>query len=400
MMSLAIQTRARIAPAADSWLLISAASLLALGLVMVASASVAIAERDMGQPLYYALRHGAFVGAGLMVALVMTRVPLRILHGLRWPALGLSYLGLIAVLVPGLGVEVNGAHRWLNLGMFNLQVSEFAKLGFIIYFAGYLVRHGERLRAGFRQVLKPFLLAGVGCALLLLEPDFGAAVLLGAIVTGMVFLAGARLWHLLGLALVVLPVVTAALVAMPYRVARLLAFRDPWADPFDGGFQLTQALIAIGRGEWLGVGLGGSVQKLFYLPEAYSDFLFAILAEELGLAGVVLVIALFAALTGRAFVLGGRALAAGHAFSAWLSYGIGLWFGLQAVVNMGVNMGLLPTKGLTLPLVSHGGSSMLACCLAVGILLRVGIELATPARRRNQRETLHETGRETGEAGE
>jgi len=389
-MSLATQAHGR--TAADSWLLISATSLLALGLIMVASASIAIGERDMGQPLYYALRHGVFIVAGGLAALVMTRVPLNVLYQLRWPALGLSYLGLIAVLMPGLGVEVNGAQRWLNLGLFNLQVSEFAKLGFIVYLAAYLVRHGERVRGGFRHVLKPFLLAGVGCALLLLEPDFGAAMLLGAIVTGMVFLAGARLWHLLGLALVVLPVVTAVLVAMPYRVARLLSFRDPWADPFDGGFQLTQALIAIGRGEWLGVGLGGSVQKLFYLPEAHTDFLFAILAEELGLAGVVLVIALFAALTGRAFVLGGRALAAGHAFSAWLCYGIGLWFGLQAIVNMGVNMGLLPTKGLTLPLVSHGGSSMLACCIAVGILLRVGIELATPARRRNQREIAEEAG--------
>ena len=391
MMSVATQPRWSL----DSWLLISAASLLALGLIMVASASVAIAERDMGQPLYYALRHGVFITAGLLAVLVMTRVPLSLLYRLRWLALGLTYAGLIAVLVPGLGVEVNGAQRWLNLGVFNLQVSEFAKLGFIVYLAGYLVRHGERLRAGFRHVLKPFLLAGLGCALLLLEPDFGAAVLLGAIVTGMVFLAGARLLHLLGLALVVLPVVTTVLVAMPYRVARLLAFRDPWADPFDGGFQLTQALIAIGRGEWLGVGLGGSVQKLFYLPEAHTDFLFAILAEELGLAGVVLVIALFVALTGRAFVLGGRALAAGHSFSAWLCYGIGLWFGLQVIVNLGVNMGLLPTKGLTLPLVSHGGSSMLASCLAVGILFRVGIELAMPVRRRNQREAAHETGEET-----
>lgn len=371
---------------ADSWLLVCLWSLLALGLVMVASASIGIAERDTGQPFYFAARHSVFIAAGLIAILLVARVPLVVVEKLGWPALGASYLGLVLVLMPVTGVEVNGAHRWLNLGLLNLQVSEFAKLGFIVYLAGYLVRHGERLRTGLRHVIKPFLLTGIACGLLLLEPDFGAAVLLSCIVTGMVFLAGARLWHLLTLALGVLPVVAMILVAMPYRVARLIAFRDPWADPFDGGFQLTQALIAIGRGEWLGVGLGGSVQKLFYLPEAHTDFLFAILAEELGLIGVVLVIALFVALAGRAFVLGGRALAAGHPFSAWLSYGIALWFGLQALINMGVNMGLLPTKGLTLPLVSHGGSSMLATCLAVGLLIRVSIELsAPPGRRRNRR---------------
>jgi cell division protein FtsW len=256
----------------------------------------------------------------------------------------------------------------------NFQPSELVKLFVVVYLAGYLVRRGDEVRESVKGFLKPMALVGLIGVLLLLEPDFGAAAVITATVLGMMFLGGVRLWQFGVLFLVMSAGMAALAISSPYRMARLTSFVNPWADPFNSGFQLTQALIAFGRGEWLGVGLGGSIQKLFYLPEAHTDFLFAVLAEELGLLGVVAVIALFAILVWRAFVIGQSAASAGNRFGAYTAYGIGMWLGLQAFINLGVNMGVLPTKGLTLPLMSYGGSSIVMSCVAVALLLRVSHE--------------------------
>ena len=356
----------------DPWLLGTVLILLALGLVMVASASISIAERQTGQPFYYLWRQGAFVAVGLLAGALVLRARL-----VYWERLGpvLLLFGLVllgAVLV--LGREINGSTRWLGLGLFNLQPSELMKLFMVVYLAGYLVRHGEEVRNSVKGFLKPMLLVALIGGLLLAEPDFGATAVITATVLGMMFLGGVRLWQFGVLFALILGGAGALVLTAPYRMARLTSFIDPWADPFNSGFQLTQALIAFGRGEWFGVGLGGSVQKLFYLPEAHTDFLFSVLAEELGLAGVLLVIALFTLLVWRAFVIGRVAQQAGNRFAACLSYGLGLWLGMQAFINLGVNMGVLPTKGLTLPLMSYGGSSIVVTCIACALLLRVSHE--------------------------
>jgi cell division protein FtsW len=358
----------------DVPLLLAVAALLALGLLMVGSASISIADRQLGAPFHYLLRQGVYVAVGVLMAFVTVQVPLAVWQRIG-PLLLLSSLALLLlVLVPGLGRNVNGATRWLSLGVFNLQVSELAKLALIVYAAGYLVRRGEEVRTTVKGFLKPLGLLVVFALLLLLQPDFGALVVLGATLLGMLFLAGVRLW-LFGLLVAAAGGALALLaVTSPYRMERLTTFMNPWADPFNSGFQLTQALIAFGRGDWFGVGLGGSVQKLFYLPEAHTDFLFAVLAEELGLFGALGVIVLFGFVVWRGFVIGRAAAQVGAHFGAYLSYGIALLIGLQAVINLGVNMGVLPTKGLTLPLMSYGGSSMLVSCIAVGLLLRVDRE--------------------------
>ncbi len=356
----------------DPWLLGAVLTLLALGLVMVASASIAIAERQTGQPFYYFWRQALFVAAGLFAGMLVLRARL-----VYWERLGpaLLLLGLVLlVAVLGLGREINGSTRWLNLGLFNLQPSELVKLFIVVYLAGYLVRRGEEVRRSVKGFLKPMLLVALIGALLLAEPDFGATAVITATVLGMMFLGGVRLWQFGVLFAGILGAAATLVLTAPYRMARLTSFVDPWADPFDSGFQLTQALIAFGRGEWFGVGLGGSVQKLFYLPEAHTDFLFAVLAEELGLMGVLAVVGLFGLLVWRAFLIGRRAQQAGSDFAAYLSYGLGLWLGMQAFINLGVNMGVLPTKGLTLPLMSYGGSSIVVTCMACALLLRVSHE--------------------------
>ncbi len=367
----------------DAGLLAAAIMLLALGLVMVASASVSIAERQMDDPLFYLWRQSAFVVLGLLVGFAVLNVRL-----VYWERLGPWFLLLgmsllVAVLL--LGREINGSVRWLSLGPVNFQPSEMMKLFIVIYLAGYLVRRGDEVRESVKGFLKPMLLVGLIGVLLLLEPDFGAAAVITATVLGMMFLGGVRLWQFAVLFLGMSAVVAAVAVSSPYRVERLTSFVNPWADPFDSGFQLTQALIAFGRGEWMGVGLGSSVQKLFYLPEAHTDFLFAVLAEELGLMGVVLVIGLFVLVVWRAFVVGQSAAQGGNRFGAYTAYGIGIWLGLQAFINLGVNMGMLPTKGLTLPLMSYGGSSIVMSCVAVALLLRISHEYPVdkqPAARR------------------
>lgn len=368
----------------DVWLLGIALLLVVLGLVMVMSASVSIAERQMGDSFYYFWRQSTFVTIGLLVGYSILQVRL-----VYWERLGsyfllLGFALLVAVLL--VGREVNGSVRWLAIGPFNLQPSELIKFFMVIYMAGYLVRRGDEVRNSIKGFLKPMALVGVIGVLLLLEPDFGAAAVITAAVLGMMFLAGVRLWQFGVLFSVMLALLAALAISSPYRVERLTSFVNPWANPFDSGYQLTQALIAFGRGEWFGVGLGGSVQKLFYLPEAHTDFLFAVLAEELGLLGAVMVIVLFAALVWRAFVIGRSAMQDSNYFGAYLSFGIGLWLGLQAFINLGVNMGILPTKGLTLPLMSYGGSSIVVSCMACAMLLRVShehpLEKQPSARRR------------------
>jgi len=361
-------------PRTDYLLLCCALALTALGLVMVASASITYADRELGRPFYYAIRQFVYIGLGVMAGAALFRVRLVLLERSSLLLL-LVGLGLLtAVLIPGVGHKVNGSIRWISTGLFRLQVSEPAKLLILVYMASYLARHGEELRTHIAGFAKPLALLVIAGLLLLLEPDFGAAVVLAATVMGMLFMAGARLWQfsaILGLASLSL---AGLAVSSPYRMERLTTFLHPWADPFDSGFQLTQSLIAIGRGEWFGVGLGASIQKLFYLPEAHTDFVFAVLAEELGLLGVCLVVVLYALFVWRAFIIAAKAEQADNTFAAYLAYGIGIWFGLQSFINIGVNMGLLPTKGLTLPLMSYGGSSMMVMIAAVVLLLRIDYE--------------------------
>lgn len=356
-------------------------TLMILGLVMVASASVSLADRQFGEPFYYAMRQAIYLGAGIALAAMVLRTRL-----LYWEKSGvlLLIIGgalLIAVLIPGVGRQVNGSTRWLPLGLINLQASELVKLFVIVYLAGYLVRRGEEVRNTMKGFIKPLMILVAFAVLLLLEPDFGTTAVMFATSLGLLFLGGVRLWQFFGLLGVVVLAMAALALSSPYRMERLTTFLNPWADPFNSGFQLTQALIAIGRGQWFGVGLGGSIQKLFYLPEAHTDFLFAVLAEELGLLGVTAVIVLFTLVVWRAFVIAHRAELGGNRFAAYLAYGIGMWIGLQAFINMGVNMGALPTKGLTLPLMSYGGSSIVVMCMAVGLLMRVDFETRFPRGR-------------------
>lgn len=359
----------------DPWLLIGFAILASLGVVMVASSSIAIAESFAVDSWYFAKRHVLFLGAGLLVMWMIQRTELRAVEKYAQWLLIACFLVLLAVLIPGLGRSINGARRWINLGFSGFQAVEAVKLLLIVWLASYLKRYHQPLQESWRALLKPLGVLALLVAALLAQPDFGSALLLCAIVAGMLVLGGANLPRLMAPVLVGLPILALIAVSEAYRMRRLTSFLDPWADPFKDGFQLAQAQIAIGRGEWLGVGLGASVQKLFYLPEAHTDFIFAVIAEELGFVGVLLVIALYAGITGRALFIGARAVQMGRLFAGYCAYGVALWIGLQAFVSIGVNLGVLPTKGLTLPLVSYGGSSVLMICAAVGLLLRVGLEL-------------------------
>jgi cell division protein FtsW len=355
----------------DGWLLGSVLVLLALGVVMVHSASVAYAAREFGFSTYFLMRHVVYVVAGLALMALAVRVRIKV-----WEQSGpyLLFAGivlLVLVLIPGIGAHVNGARRWIKLGFFTLQPGELMKLFMVIYVAGYLVRKQEELKNFTQGILMVSIVVAVIGMLLLQQPDFGSVVVICLAVMLMLFLGGVRFWHFGLVLLAGIGGMVALTVVSPYRMGRVTSFMDPWADPFGSGFQLTQALIAFGRGEWLGVGLGGSVQKLFYLPAAHTDFLLAVIAEELGLLLVLAMMGLFVVIVMRAFAIARIADDAGQAYSARLAQGLGLLLGLQAMINMGVNMGILPTKGLTLPFVSYGGSSLLVCCLAAGILLRI-----------------------------
>lgn len=358
----------------DPVLMIAFISLLTIGVIMVASSSISIAERNFSNPFYYLQRQLVFVAIGLFSAFCVFKIRL-----VQWEKSGQSLLLfalflLVLVLIPAIGKTVNGSTRWLPLGIFNLQVSELVKLFVVIYVAGYLVRHGDAVRRSLWGFLKPMMMVGLAGLLLLLEPDFGATVVIMGTVLAMTFLAGARFIQFMSFVLLFACAALMLVVTSPYRMQRLTSFANPWADPFDSGFQLTQSLIAIGTGGWFGTGLGGSVQKLFYLPESHTDFLFAIMSEELGFVGVVFIVLMYGLIFYRSLKIASQAEKAGNYFAAYMAYGIGIWLSMQAVINIGVNVGLLPTKGLTLPLMSYGGSSLIVCCIAIGLLMRIHYE--------------------------
>jgi cell division protein FtsW len=362
------------------------ALLLAIGLLMVTSASIALGDRQHGDAFYFLERQLFAAVLGLAAGWVMVKIPTRIWQSLGSWLAGIALAMLVLVLIPGLGHTANGSTRWLSVGGMNIvQVSEPARLMLLIYVADYAVRRNQELRSGLLGMVKPLLIVGAAGGLLLLQPDFGSAVLLVAMSFAVLFIAGARVRDVL---VVVVPLVLAfaALAKFsPYRMRRILGFWDPWADPYGDGFQLTQSLIAIGTGEWTGLGLGGSVQKLFYLPEAHTDFIFAVIAEEFGLVGSLVMIALYGVLIWRAMAIARAAAARDASFQAYVAFGLGIWLAIQAVINLGVNMGVLPTKGLTLPLVSYGRSSLMVTLAALGLLLRIDLEnrgLAGAGRRR------------------
>ena len=355
----------------DSVTLALVSAIVLLGLVMVTSASVSIAGQESGQPFYYLERQLLLTLIGAACAGLIFCLPTEALEKAALPLLGIAIALLVLVLIPGLGHSVNGSRRWLRLAGANFQVSELARVLVLIYVASYAVRREGALRESFSGLAKALGLLVCVCALLLAEPDFGAATVVFVTGFGLLFLAGARLRYVIAMTAFAAGGFAVLAVSSSYRLRRLTAFLDPWADPFNSGFQLTQSLIAIGRGQWFGVGLGDSVQKLFYLPEAHTDFLFAVLAEELGLAGVLVTLALFLALVWRSFRIARLAAEAGLKFGSYLAAGFGLWVGIQAFINIGVNMGVLPTKGLTLPLMSYGRSSLIVALAWVGLLLRV-----------------------------
>lgn len=368
----------------DPWLLLAITGLVTFGIVMVASSSIAVADGQHIGEFYYLKRHLVFLAAGgaaaVWIALRMELDKLEKYSG--WLMLG-TFALLLLVFIPHIGMRINGARRWINLGVSGFQPVELAKLTVVVYVASYLVRHRDAVETKFLGAVKPVGVAGLTAVLLLAQPDFGSAALIGVVTIGMLWLAGARMRNLVIMGLPLAPLGAWLALSTDYRVKRLTSFLDPWKDPFDNGFQLTQALIAVGRGKWFGVGLGGSVQKLFYLPEAHTDFILAVIAEELGFVGVLFVLAMFALLVGRGLQLGLRGVEVGQHRAGYVAFGISLMVGLQALVSVGVNLGVLPTKGLTLPLISSGGSSTLMTCVMLGVLVRAGYEIhrAEDARR-------------------
>ncbi|WP_240483850.1 putative lipid II flippase FtsW [Methylobacillus sp. MM3] len=365
------------APTYDQGLLWVTLMLLGFGLVMVYSASITLAEADKAtghQSTYYAVRHAIYLVIALLAGFVTFQIPTRFWQKVA-PYLFLAGLVLlIMVLIPGVGRQVNGSQRWIPLGFATLQPSELMKLFATIYVADYTVRKAafmDSFTKSFLPMLAVMLVVGF---LLLREPDFGAFAVIAAITISVLWLGGINGRIFAGLVVLLVIGVVMLIMSSPYRLQRIVGFMDPWADPFGKGYQLSHALIAFGRGEWLGVGLGASVEKLLYLPEAHTDFLLAVIAEELGFVGVAAVGLLFAWIVMRAFAIGKEAVAYERHFSALLAQGIGIWIGVQAIINMGVNMGLLPTKGLTLPLLSFGGSAIVANCIALAVLLRIDWE--------------------------
>ncbi|MCG7992898.1 MAG: putative lipid II flippase FtsW [Candidatus Thiodiazotropha lotti] len=361
-------------PTIDWWLLGASVLLLGFGLVMVASSSMTVGDRLAGSPFFYVYRHLFAMFLGLIGAALFFGIPME-----QWRKAGpmLVFLGmflLLIVLIPGVGKTVNGATRWVPLGVFNLQSSEFMKLFMVLYIAGYLVRRQDEVARSFWGFAKPMLLLIITSAMILLQPDFGTTVVLFATALGMLFLGGVVLYQFVTLILFSMVAGFALIFFTPYRWQRFTTFLNPWDDPFNTDFQLSQALIAFGRGEFTGVGLGNGIQKQFYLPEAHTDFIMAVVGEEFGLLGTLGIILLFAFITWRAFQIGVRAEAAGHRFSTYTAYGLGLWLGMQAFINIGVNVGMLPTKGLTLPFMSYGGNSIIVVCLMIALLLRIDYE--------------------------
>ena len=368
-------TRAAVAPVLyDKWFVLSVLCIVAFGLLMMTSASIVISDKQLHQPFYFLFKQLILLGVGVLLSSFILQIDTR-----YWEKLGVYLLlGVMLllgfVLVPGIGHSVNGSARWIGYGSLTFQVSELTKLIMVIYLSGYLVRHHDEVKNKLSGFIKPMLILGAIAILLLREPDFGATVVVTLTSLGLMFLAGMRLRHFVGLFSAVLGMLALVAVSAPYRLARLTTFLNPWDRPFDTGYQLTQSLIAFGRGGWFGVGLGKSIQKMFYLPEAHTDFLFAVIAEELGLVGMLLVLGLFLLLVMRIFIIGREAQRLNRHFAGLMAYGFGLWMAIQFTVSIGVNSGLLPTKGLTLPLMSYGGSSILVNCMVIAILLRIDHE--------------------------
>jgi cell division protein FtsW len=376
------RTAARLPVTPDATLALLGLALLLIGLVAISSASIEYAHWHYQNAWYHTQRHLIYLVIAVAAGALVYRVPARFWLDTGWVWLFVALALLILVLIPGVGREVNGSQRWLPLGPFTLQPSEFAKLAMVVYLAGYMVRREHEVRHEWQGFLKPMALLFAATLLLMIEPDFGATVIVAGSAFGMLFLAGVKLRHFMLVLLGALGALLVLVASADYRVKRLTAYTDPWADPFDTGFQLTQSLIAFGRGEWLGVGLGNSVQKLFYLPEAHTDFVFSIWAEETGFVGAVAVIGLYAALIGRVLWVGRKALQVANPFGAYVCYGVALVFSGQAFVNMGVSSGLLPTKGLTLPFVSYGGTSLIVCCAMLAMVLRVDSDTRSQGRRK------------------
>lgn len=358
----------------DAYFLLSSFMIVALGLVMVSSASVAISDSMYGHPYFFVIRQLIYLVLAFVVGGIVINLPTELLQ--RWGIFVMfaSIVLLIMVLIPGIGKSVNGSQRWINLFVFNLQASEVAKVCMVIYMSGYLVRRSEQVREKLSGFLLPLFLSVIFLFLLLLEPDFGASVVLLGTVMAMLFMGGAKVYQFLLLLFGAFIALGLVAVSESYRMKRLMNFIDPWADPFNDGYQLSQALIAYGRGEWFGLGLGNSVQKLSYLPEAHTDFVFSIWVEETGMIGGLLLILLFGLMVSRAFKIGNDALQLSRPFAGYLCYGFAILIVAQVVINIGVNTGILPTKGLTLPLISYGGSSLIITLASLFVIARVDIE--------------------------
>ena len=358
----------------DTWLVGAVLGLVVIGLIMVASSSIMISIKYYHISFHFLLRQIIYFSFGVILTLIVMRIPNKYWEAWSLKLLFVSLLLLLLVLVPGIGRMVNGSRRWLAMGPIGVQASEIVKVTIILYVAGYLVRQQESIKQSIIGFVKPLLILAVIVLLLLMEPDFGTAVVISATIMAMLFLSGVKFRYYIGLMIFMLGALALIAVSSPYRVMRLLGFLNPWSDQFNTGYQLTQSLIAFGRGGALGVGLGGSIQKLFYLPEAHTDFLFAVLAEELGLLGIMVIMLLYIIMITRGLLIAYAAYQQQHFFAANVGYGLTFWLGMQALINMGVNGGLLPTKGLTLPFLSYGGASIVMNCIAIGLLLRIDYE--------------------------
>ena len=350
---------------------------LVTGVIMVASSSSALAIPGIS----YGVKHVLYVLASICAFGIVIALPLKIWELGHKTCLFAAILLALVVLIPGIGTEVNGSRRWIDFGFFTVQASEWVKFLVLIYIAGFLSRSGDDFKRGGIELVRPILWLMPIFLLILIEPDFGTLVVLVALTTGLFFTVGVRLRHFFAVAIIISVVLAILLAISPYRVERFAAFLDPWASPFGSGYQLTQALIAFGRGELTGIGLGDGVQKLFYLPEAHNDFIFAVIAEELGLLGALFVVALLGFIVLRGFRIGRAAVYADRAFAGYLAYGASLIIGAQVLINVGVNTGVLPTKGLTLPFISYGGNSLLVCSMLMGLIQRTNFEVSARTKR-------------------
>jgi cell division protein FtsW len=371
--------RHRRAPIIDAGLLVAALCLLGIGFLMVTSASMPMADRNYEDPFFFVLRHGVALALALVCGALCFAVPPRLWQRFASLMLVLGIGLLLVLLVPGVGREVNGATRWIPLGVFNLQPSELMKFIAVIFVSGYLVRNQLEIQSTMLGFVRPLLPVGVACALIMVQPDFGTTAVVLATVMGLLFLGGVSVFSFFALFTAVAVALAVLIISEPYRMERMASFRDPFADPFNSGYQLTQALIALGRGEWFGVGLGNGIQKQLYLPEAHTDFLLAVFGEEFGLVGVMVVIALFAFVTWRAFAIGAEAQRRNAMFACYVAHGFGLLIGMQAFINIGVNTGMLPTKGLPLPFMSYGSNALIVTVMSVAVLLRIDFELRRTA---------------------